>query len=557
MARKKRNYSNWGPTAPAKEKQEGSLADRPEVNLAAGDHFATRARANEFVRLMRTLPDPDPVLRKMGRGISALQELLTDSHLESVWSVRCAAVSGAEWYMEAGAEGVKQQEAADEFARQLEALDVPRIIEEMMDAVAYGYSPLEVLWSPDGDRWGIGNIVGKPPQWFEFDQYNRLVFRTGFTATEEVPENRFLLVRHRPSYANPYGDKVFSKCFWPVTFKKNGFRWWTVFVEKYGGAFLYGKYPNNAGNEYKAELLSALESMVADAVAIAPEGSEITIEGAEGKAASSSVYAEYITMANSEISKAVLGQTLTTEIGKNGSYAAAMTHNQVRDDLAAADRRRVASAFNRLAAVFTLYNYGSGVEPPVFVFAEDEDLQDDRAERDTKLFALGFRPKKSYIAREYGISEDDFDLVNPGEPGAAFSRASSALIPESEHPEDCGCGCQDGAENPAHIQKTEPSGKKSGGLFGFLPRLFADKEDRAREKDDRLTGDFETPFLKKGQEETDATIDRLLDAAAKAETFEAAFEILASAYEGLSVSELAQIIDNLRYAGSQIGASRG
>jgi len=557
MARKNRNYSNWGPTAPAKEKQEGSLADRPEVNLAAGDHFATRARANEFVRLMRTLPDPDPVLRKMGRGISALQELLTDSHLESVWSVRCAAVSGAEWYMEAGAEGTKQQEAADEFARQLEALDVPRIIEEMMDAVAYGYSPLEVLWSPDGEKWGIGNIVGKPPQWFEFDQDNRLVFRTGFTAPEEVPENRFLLVRHRPSYANPYGDKVFSKCFWPVTFKKNGFRWWTVFVEKYGGAFLYGKYPNNAGNEYKAELLHALESMVADAVAIAPEGSEITIEGAEGKAASSSVYAEYITMANSEISKAVLGQTLTTEIGKTGSYAAAQTHNQVRDDLAAADRRRVASAFNRLAAVFTLYNYGPGVEPPAFVFAEDEDLQDDRAERDTKLFALGFRPKKSYIAREYGIPEDDFDLVNPGEPQAAFSRAPSALIPESEHLEDCGCGCQDGTAPPLPVASGSQEKKKPGGLFGLLPRLFADKEDRAREKDDRLTGDFETALLKKGQEETDATIDRLLDAAAKAATFEDAFEILASAYSGLSAAELSQIIDNLRYAGSQIGAARG
>jgi phage gp29-like protein len=250
-----------------------------------------------------------------------------------------------------------------------------------------------------------------------------------------------------------------------------------------------------------------------------------------------------------------LGQTLTTEIGKTGSYAAAQTHNQVRDDLAAADRRRVASAFNRLAAVFTLYNYGPGIEPPAFVFAEDEDLQDDRAERDTKLFALGFRPKKSYIAREYGIPEDDFDLVNPGEPQAAFSRAPSALIPESEHLEDC--GCQDGTAPPLPVASGSQEKKKPGGLFGLLPRLFADKEDRAREKDDRLTGDFETALLKKGQEETDATIDRLLDAAAKAATFEDAFEILASAYGSLSAVELAQIIDNLRYAGSQIGAARG
>jgi len=71
-----------------------------------------------------------------------------------------------------------------------------------------------------------------------------------------------------PSYANPYGVKVFSKCYWPATFKKNGFRWWTVFVEKYSGAFLYGKYPANAGGKFKQELLDALGAAAADAVGI-------------------------------------------------------------------------------------------------------------------------------------------------------------------------------------------------------------------------------------------------------------------------------------------------
>jgi phage gp29-like protein len=130
-------------------------------------------------------------------------------------------------------------------------------MEEIMDAVAFGYSPLEVLWRADGGRRGIGDIEGKPPEWFEADRQNRLVFKTGVCGTEELP--RFLIARHRPSCANPYGVKVFSKCYRPVTFKKNGFRRRTVFVEKYGGAFLYGKYPNNATDVYKTELLDALE----------------------------------------------------------------------------------------------------------------------------------------------------------------------------------------------------------------------------------------------------------------------------------------------------------
>jgi phage gp29-like protein len=127
-----------------------------------------------------------------------------------------------------------------------------------MDAVAYGYAPLEILWKRDGDVWGIENIVGKLPQWFEFDSDNRLVFKGTGIAVELVPDNRFLVVQHRQSYINPYGDKTFSKCFWPVTFKTKGWEWWTVFIEKYGGAFMYGKYPNNTSKESQDELLDSL-----------------------------------------------------------------------------------------------------------------------------------------------------------------------------------------------------------------------------------------------------------------------------------------------------------
>jgi phage gp29-like protein len=545
MARK-RNFEKWAPnakigSAPDRRSAE-SLADKPDVNLSGGDHFATRSRANDFVRLMRTLPDPDPVLRKMGRGITALQELLTDSHLESVWSVRCAATSGAEWFMAAGQEGRREQEAADAFAEELKDMDIPRIIEEMMDAVAFGYSPLEVLWTATEGHWGIGNIVGKPPQWFEFDQNNNLVLKTGILGTEELPENRFLLVRHRPSYANPYGVKVFSKCFWPATFKKNGFRWWTVFVEKYGGAFMYGKYPSNAGEEFKNELLSALEKMVADAVAIAPEGSEITITTAADKSGSSGVHQSYIQMANAEISKAVLGQTLTTEIGEKGSYAAAVAHNLVREDLAAADRRRISAAFNRLAAVYTFYNFGGDVIPPLFQFVKDEDLQADRAERDVKLHQIGWRPKKEYISREYGIPEEEFELTGEPAGGAedelpGFRR--DPLISEKGHPENCPCGC--------HDRKNRRS------LFHKLVLRFASKEEKAAAKDARLMSEFAGQMLAQGQDEIDSAVEAYADALGTVNNYEDAAEALQKVFEKRSVKGFTRLIDEVRFAAQGIG----
>jgi phage gp29-like protein len=532
----------WSPGGISDGAKE-SLIDTPDINLSSWHHFATRERANDFVRLMRTLPDPDPVLRKMGKSITALRELLIDSHLESVWSVRCSAASGAQWFIGAGEGGGKQeQEAADSFSEQLKGLDVPRIIEEMMDAMAYGYVPLEILWKLDNGLWGIENIVGKPPQWFEFDLDNRLVFSRGMITEEPVPENRFLLVQHRPTYLNPYGDKAFSKCFWPATFKRKGWQWWTVFVEKYGGAFLYGKYPNNASEEHKAELMDALESMISDACAIAPEGSEITIEALSNKGSVSNLHSEYIHGANAELSKAILGQTLTTELGgKTGSYAAAQAHNVVREDLAQADRRRICAAFNRLTSVYTFYNFGSDVIPPVFTFVKDEDLQGERVDRDTKLYGIGWRPKKSYIVREYGIPEEDFDLTGGSEKEQTFTVMKPVGGVTHHSPDSCGC-----------------MERKRRGFFGRLfSRIGSLFSSKGHTKDDRLMQEFETSQVKGGQDEINKIVSGFVDALGTVENYEDALDAVMGVYDTQGVDDLAYHIDEIRYAAQGIGGGHG
>ena len=462
---------------------KANLSETPDVNLFGGGHFATRDRAYEFTRLMGTIPDPDPILKKTGKNINVLHALLTDSHLESVWSIRCAATSRAQWFMAGEGGGKKEQDAADSFTEQLTALDVPRIIEEMMGAVAYGYAPLEILWKKDGDFWGIENIVGNPPDWFEFDRDNRLVLiRYGI-----VPDNRFLVVQHRPTYVNPYGDKTFSKCFWPVTLKKKGMTWWTVFVEKYGGAFLFGKYPDNCSDESKKKLLDSLDRMVIDVVAVFPESTDITIESLANKGSVSNVPLEYINAANAEISKAVLGQTLTTEIsGKTGSYAAAQTHNQVREDLAKADRSRISAAFDRLARIYTVYNFGAEVIPPRFTYIEDEELYVEHVKRDVDLYRIGWRPTKAYIAREYALPEEDFSLAGEPEPQGAGSFRERAPVSgcKGGHTSTGYGDCKE-AERPGFLKK----------LFRTFVVRFASKAEKVRSKDKRLMKgvDF-TPF---------------------------------------------------------------
>jgi phage gp29-like protein len=530
MAKKKR-FEKWAPKGRVKEAR-ARIDEKPDINFAGGNHFATRSRVNDFVRLMRALPDIDPVLSKRGKGIPTLRELLTDSHLESVWSVRCSTAAGAEWFVEAGAEGAKEKAAAEAFNKELKNLDVPRIIEEMMDAVAYGYSPLEIIWEAREGKWGIGNIVGKPPEWFEFTPENRLVFRTGVTGQEELPENRFLLVQHGASYVNPYGSKVFSKCYWPLTFKKRGWQWWALFVEKYGGAFMYGTYPNNADDKLKADLIDALDRMISDSVAIIPEGTEIKIESLADKGGSSNIHKEFIDTANAEVSKAVLGETLTTEIGDKGSYAAAQTHNLVREDLAAFDRHRISAAFNRLSSIYSFYNYGPEVIPPLFQFVQDEDLQKERAERDVDMYQFGWRPRKGYFIKQYGMEEEDFDVAEDAG-GAAFGNRA-IVTPYAREP-GCSCGYR-GGSNPFS--------------------LFASKDEKRAGKDERLMGEFAGLMLPAGQEEINAAVESYVDALGTVNNYGDAARAIQEVYKKRDAGTMARLIGEVRCAASGIGGAR-
>jgi phage gp29-like protein len=277
--------------------------------------------------------------------------------------------------------------------------------------------------------------------------------------------------------------------------------------------------------------------MITDAVAIIPEGADIHIEALANKGSVSEIHAGYIAAANSEISKAVLGQTLTTEIGDKGSYAAAQAHNLVREDLAAADRRRICAAFNRLAAVYTLYNFGDAVTPPKFEFVKDEDLQLERVERDVKLYSTGWRPKKTYITREYGIPEEDFDLADGADKGATVNGSEPASRFNHAAPRAC---CP--ADKPRLLDK--------------FASLFVSKEDKAALKDEQLMGEFAQTMLQAGQAEIDALVEGFADALGTVNNWEDISAVLLKQYRSQSSDTLAHLIDEVRYASQGIGGRK-
>lgn len=387
--------------------------------------IATRAKAIDFWSFMHYLPNPDPVLKKMGRDISVYREILSDSHVGGCVRRRKAAIKGLEWRITPTG-----NEKTDEILASLfDRLPVNQIINQILDAALFGYQALEVMWASENGLLLPIEIVGKPQEWFVFDEDNRLMLRTKENRNGDiVPEKKFLLATQQADYMNPYGRADLAMCFWAATFKKGGFKFWLEFAEKYGSPWLVGKYPRNANAHEIDELLDSMEKMLGTAVAAIPDDSSIDMLESGSKGGSSQVFDDFLRYCKSEIAIALLGQNQTTEAEANRASATAGLEvtRDIRDD----DASMVEGVFNQLLAWICELNFHVDTLP-TFELYEQESIDKLQAERDGLLAGLGVQFTEQYIMRTYGFEEGDIVVAAPEKSAVKNTADFAEAIPKS------------------------------------------------------------------------------------------------------------------------------
>lgn len=382
------------------------------------DHIATRGRSIDFSALGFYLPNPDPILRARGGRIELYRELRTDAHVGGCIRRRKSAVKALEW-------GLDRDRAKSRINREIEAmfadLDLERLIGEAMEAMLYGYQPMEILWRKAGNLIVPVEVVGKPPEWFHFDADNNLRFKTRDNPFhgEEIAPRKFLLPRQDATYQNPYGFADLSMIFWPIVFKKGGVKFWLSFTEKFGSAFSVGKLPRGATKEERAELLDSLEALIQDGVATIPDDGSVELIEMAGKSASADLYERLVMYCRSEVSIALTGTNQTTEANSNKASASAGL--EVANDLRDGDAEIVAAAVNQLIRWIVEVNWG-GAAAPVFSLWDQESRDKLQAERDKSLKDAGANLTKAYFIRSYNLREGDIadpaPVVSPPAPAA-------------------------------------------------------------------------------------------------------------------------------------------
>lgn len=426
------------------------VASFAEPKAPVSEEIATRQTAESFFSMLRFLPNPDPVLRKQGKSVEVYRELRSDAKVQAVLGSRKAGVKKFR-------ANIEENGASPELLKLIEGLlsdnwDLYSLIDEILEASEFGYKPFELLWEFDGKFWAptafpgdskgkpieseSRGLIGKPPEWFKYSGDNRLLFmsRENYQGIE-IPDKKFVIARRKPTYSNPYGEAILAAVFWPVIFKKNGLKFWNLFVEKYGSPFLVGKYPRGAQAGEVDGLLDSLEDMIQDAVAAIPEGSAVDLIERSGSGSGNQEFKSLADFMDKQISQAILGQNLTSDVS-GGSLAAAEVHDSVKEEIIADDAKIVERFFADVFKYIRDVNF-PGTRAPRLKLVSPKGTDKELADRDKTLSEIGVEFKKEYFVRNHGIEEDHFEIKSNGDSSSAatpgeFAEASQKVEEESE-----------------------------------------------------------------------------------------------------------------------------
>lgn len=404
----------------AEEKVEKpAFAEEASAGRPITDEIATAGKdIDVFAGWIKRLENPDPTLRTEagGKGLKLYDEVDRDPHAGSVLQTRYLSVIGKEWEVLPGEEGGRGQEIADTVRSVLESTNFTQACQELLKAILYGFFTAEVLWQIKDGLVVPKKIIGKHPRRFIFtpERELRLLTLQSMIEGEPVPDRKFITFTYGSS-DNPYGMGLGQKLWWPVWFKKHGVKFWLIFLEKFGMPTAVGKYPPGTLPEQQAALLDAIDAIQNETGVKIPD--TMGIELLEASRTGRVSYEALCAYMDRQISKAVLGQTATTE-GTPGKLGNEQAQENVRGDILKADSDLLCECLNdSLVKWIADYNFPNVTAyPKIWIRTQAEQDLKSLAERDKTIVSdIGVPVGRRYFYETYAIPapEDGEELVQP------------------------------------------------------------------------------------------------------------------------------------------------
>ncbi len=302
------------------------------------------------------------------------------------------------------------------------------LISHLSGGIYHGFAVAETSWRKEGklivpDGWAL-----KKQRRFAFRRSDgRLVWSdyNGSTqGTDLMAEHPGQFVQHMPREmgGDPRREGLSTLLVWAALFRNWATADWLKLAELAWKPWRLGKLDDKADEEDEQGLINVLQSLTTDGVGILNQRQELQLEWPEGGRGESSSHEALCKFMGAEMSKAIIGQTLTTEAGERGARSLGEVHDRVRRDLRDYDAKGVSATLRRdIVAPLVWMNFGNVPVPGVRFETEDSEDGLSSAERLKALQEAGMEVPKAYAHDVTGVpqpkpgeallgdSEDDVD----------------------------------------------------------------------------------------------------------------------------------------------------
>lgn len=325
-----------------------------------------------------------------------------DAHIFSEMNKRKLAVSQLDWMLQTPKDaGSREKKDALNIESMIkDKLDVDTLVFDLADAIGKGFIAIEIEWArlPNG-LWFPIKLTPRPQRWFTVDIETRMEIRlrsiNSANGDELIPYG-WVLHQHSSKTGYPATQGLYRALALPYLFKNFATKNWLRFCELYGTPIRV-LFSNEKDKARKTELINALINMGANGVALLSGGMQEDLKTVEAVKGDGIGLQNLIDWCERSVSKAILGGTLTSDTGKNGNYATATIHDDVRYQIRDFDAKQIASTltFKLIGSIIKLN--GLAIRASwAFDTQEPEDLE-LYADAIPKLVNVGAKIPVSYL----------------------------------------------------------------------------------------------------------------------------------------------------------------
>lgn len=364
-----------------------------------------------------------------------------DAHLQCVLATSEESIAGLAWQIVPPEKPRAKDKRAAQWVEQVlrETDGLRSLIAYLAGAIYFSFSVNEIIWKKVGGDLVPSHFDPIAPRRFKFRAADgqHVLCDSGQPEVDlyaTYPNGKFI-----SSYPRVNGDVrpregLMRPLIWMSVFRTWAIGDWLKTGEMSWKPWRIGTYKKDeTSHEDRDDLEDIMRQMTTDFAAVKPDSTEIDIIWPQGNKTGSG-HGEIVTALANEQSKAVLGQTETTQSSSSSGYAQAQTHNEIRKDLCEARARQIAQDITRdLITPMIALNFGTSVKVPRFEFITQDPVDLKAFSEGVKnLKEAGTRIAQVWVREQAGIPEptEGEEVLGEGMPAAPMGAEGEPMNSE-------------------------------------------------------------------------------------------------------------------------------